>query len=346
MVIHGLRGADLQSIPEWLSDVLVCPRDRMSVERRGDTLVCGPGHEYPIVDGVPVMLVEEVARTHPYCESTLAAVKRGGGTAERATAMGSDDVDDFVQQEIVKTNGFLYQELKGSLKRYPIPDIRLPAGEGKTLLDVGCNWGRWTVSAARKGYRAVGLDPSLDAVLAATRVALALNVETWHVVGDARMLPFAERSFAVGYSYGVFQHFSKEHANEAIAELARVTEMSGTVLVQMANRFGLRQAYNATRAWISSNDDEFRIRYWTPRELQTTFARLVGPCELSVDGFFALNPQPADLDMLARRYAAVVRTSEALRRLAARQRCRLVGHVADSVYVRAEKELHGGLQTE
>ena len=62
-----------------------------------------------------------------------------------------------------------HPHLMGKLDRYPIPEIRLPESQGETLPDVGCNWGRWSVAAARKGYAVVGIDPSMGGVMAARR---------------------------------------------------------------------------------------------------------------------------------------------------------------------------------
>ena len=38
---------------------------------------------------------------------------------------------------------------------------------GTRLLDIGCSWGRWSLAAAARGYDAVGIDPSLGAIMAA-----------------------------------------------------------------------------------------------------------------------------------------------------------------------------------
>ena len=61
----------------------------------------------------------------------------------------------------------------------------------------------------------------------------------------------------------------------------------------------------------------------------------VGPTELSVDGFFTLNPQPTDLALLPARYRAVVRTSETLRRVS--ETVKPLTLVADSVYARSRR---------
>ena len=75
----------------------------------------------------------------------------------------------------------------------------------------------------------------------------------------------------------------------------------------------------------------FDVRYWTPRELEAAFAEAVGPARLFVDGFFALNAQPSDLDLLPPRSRAVVRASTLLRR--ASERAPALRTLADSLYV-------------
>jgi SAM-dependent methyltransferase len=192
------------------------------------------------------------------------------------------------------------------------------------------------VSAARSGYRVVGVDPSLDAIRAARVVAEQLGVEATYVVADARHLPFPDESFDVVFSYSVFQHFTKEDALASFAELGRVLALDGRSLVQMANVWGLRSLLNQARERrFREPRTLFDVRYWSPGELRDAFAEAVGPTELAVDGFLTLNPQPADLDLLPRRYRALVRTSELLRR--ASERISPLTAIADSLYVRSRR---------
>lgn len=316
---------------DWLWPSLVCPRDRLEVTRLGSRLECENGHQYPIVDGIPVLLTADPDPTHPYCSQTLDVVQ--ASAVEPAALVGATAIDSFVQDEIVRTNGNLYRHLRGRLPRYPIPEIRLPQGQGKTLLDVGCNWGRWSVAAASKGYRVVGVDPWIEAVRAARRVTQQLGVEAAFVVGDARHLPFREGTFDASFSYSVLQHFSKDNARSAILEMSRVTCPAGTIMVQMPNVFGLRQALNWIRHCIFREQAPFRVRYWRPDELQNTFDTLVGPTTLSVDGFFSLNAQESDIDLLPRHYALLVSASRQLRRLSASVPA--LWRVADSLYVQS-----------
>jgi uncharacterized protein YbaR (Trm112 family)/SAM-dependent methyltransferase len=176
---------------EWLLQNLVCPRDKRPLELREDRLTCLEGHAYAVVDGIPIMLFEDENPTHDYLLRSLdqvAHIEAGEpvDSVLRKNESAAGDVDGFVQGELPYTNGNLYFSVQHKLTRYPLPHIRLPQSKGARLLDIGCNWGRWTITAAQKGYRSVGIDPSLDAVLAARRIARQLGVEPDFVVGDAR----------------------------------------------------------------------------------------------------------------------------------------------------------------
>ena len=300
---------------------LVCPRDRTAL-RDG---ACEQGHEYEVVDGIPVLLVDEDEPTHAAC-----------GRIEQLPPPPKDGVDPFVQEVIGATCGRLYEHLIADLPEYPIPELRLPPGEGRSFLELGSNWGRWCVAATRRGYAATGIDPSLKGVQAARRVAEQLGVEAEYVVGDARHLPFPDASFDVVFSYSVFQHFSKRDALAAFDELGRVLKPGGTSLIQIANVYGARSLWNQARERrFREPRTLFDVRYWSPRELRGELERRVGPTELVADGFLTLNPQPTDLALLPGRYRAVVRTSEALR--AVSDRVKPLVYAADSLYARSTR---------
>ena len=317
---------------EWLQKHLVCPCDKHRVERTDECLVCPNGHEYPIVDDIPVMLLDDVEVTHHYINRTLEQVGKASAAAlaqEPADRKG-DEIDDYVQKEVPYTSGILYFSVQNKLKRYPIPDVRLPAGNGKRLLDIGCNWGRWTIATAQKGYKPIGIDPSLEAVLAARRVSHQLGVETDFVVGDARFLPFAVDSFDEVFTYGVLQHFSKDNARLSLAEIARVLKADGRTLVQMPNKFGVRSYYQRWRRDFAEGED-FDVRYWSPAELLDTFERQFGKTEMTADCYFGLGIQGADVDMMPLQYKMVVYSSEALRSIS--KAFRPLIKVADSLYL-------------
>ena len=305
---------------------LACPRDRTRLEPQGETLVCEQGHEFPFVDGIPVMVVDdELAPTQPAYWSDQEQIARV--RASEPPPVEGEGVDPYVAELILGTHGNLYKHLSGGVSRYPIPDFPLPRGKGELLLDIGCNWGRWSIAAAQRGYRPIGVDPSFEAIVAARRIARQLGADTRYVVADARRLPFADGTFDVVFSYGVLQHFSKSDVAVSVDEIARVVKRSGYSWVQMPNSLGALNAVRLAQRRFREGD-AFEVRYWTPSELKRVFGR-IGPTELRTDGFFTLNPQKRDLDLLPARFRAVVHVSEALKRVHAPTT------FADSVNVRS-----------
>jgi len=317
--------------PELLG-MLACPRDRQALRQDGDRLLCPDGHIYAIVEGIPILLVPDVEQTH--IEGTRSLLVAESGAALPQFNVGPGEIDPFVRNAIGATNGGLYQHLVGTLTEYPIPHLRLPAGEGRLFLEIGCNWGRWCISAARAGYRAVGIDPSLKSIRAAIRVCRQLGIAAEFVVGDGRYLPFRDEIFDQIFSYSTLQHLSREHVAQALSEARRVMRPGASALIQMPNVFGIRCLYHQIRRGFRDGRD-FEVRYWKPGELLSVFSERIGPSELSVDGYFSLNPQVSDLHLFPARYRALVRASEGLRRVG--RSVPILRRVADSLYVSSRK---------
>jgi SAM-dependent methyltransferase/uncharacterized protein YbaR (Trm112 family) len=334
---------------QWLTE-LVCPRDHLALSRDGGDLVCEGGHRYPVIEEVPVLLLNEASDTlwvarasldarpgeaDPYYTETI-----GCGAAEREAirrelaAGTSSGIDPVVKYMVAATGGLLYRPLVGHLDELPIPHLPLPEGAGRLLLDVGCNWGRWCIAAARKGYRVVGIDPSLGAVLAAKRLAAQLRLDAQFVVGDARYLPFPAQSFDVVHSFSVFQHFSKPDVKASLKQVGRVLRDKGTSLIQMPNALGIRSVQVQLRQVLSKHSS-FEVRYWTPWALKRTFSQLIGISELAIGGFFGLGVVSSDARFLPRRYQLLIRASDRLSQAA--RKIRPLLYLADSLYVRSAK---------
>jgi len=325
----------LETLDPWLQAHMVCPRDQQKLAL-GDpqTLHCSSGHTYPVIHGIPVMLLVEASPTHGIFSVSLAQAREAVAHPSADAPATTETVDPFVQKEIGATCGNMYKSLINQLKDYPIPQLRLPTGNGNAFLDIGCNWGRWCVSAARMGYRAVGIDPSLEAVRAACRIGKQLGVSPLYVVADSRYLPFAPGSFDVVFSYSVLQHLEREDVRITVQEIARVLRAGGSSLVQMPNRFGLLNIYYEFRQ-LFRGPVLFDVHYWWPWTLRSVFGRAVGPTTLSVDGFFSLNPQKSDLTMLPWYFRLIVSISEALRKFSAK--CPGLVYLADSLYVQSQR---------
>lgn len=326
--------ANPELIPRAVRELIVCPRDKEPLTTFQGKLRCRFQHEYGAFEGIPILLVSDAEQTHIEGERSLYVGETGDGSQLRTFNVAADAIDPFVQNAISATNGNLYGNLIGKLKKYPIPHLRMPAGNGSMFLEVGCNWGRWCIAAARAGYRPVGIDPSLKALRAAQRVSRQLGVEVHFIVADGRFLPFRDETFERAFSYSVLQHLAPENVRGTLREMRRVLRAGGSSMVQMANRFGVRCLYHQIRRGFRRATD-FEVRYWTPRNLTQTFKAAIGPSALSVDGFFSLNPQISDVELLSFRSRAVVYASEALRRLS--HFLPPIKYFADSLYISSSR---------
>jgi SAM-dependent methyltransferase len=237
------------------------------------------------------------------------------------------EVDPVVSQFIAATNGRLYVPLIGRLSRYPIPPFPFP-GKG-SLLDLGCGWGRWTFSAIKSGYTAVGVDPQEHLIQAAGRVNRQLGYSAEFIRGDGRSLPFDNDTFDCIFSFSVLQHFAPDQLDITLAEMARVLRPNGRVYVQMAHKFGLRSFYYQARRGFRTARD-FEVRYYSISELKQRF-QVIGHPHCSVHAFFGLGLEPSDMDLMLRRYRLLIRLSQAFKKWG-------LFSLADSVYLQASKD--------
>jgi SAM-dependent methyltransferase len=302
---------------------LACPRDAGTLAHEEDTLVCPHGHRYPVAGGVPILLVDEAEPTQPFYWATRAEEH----PVDDLDVPAADEIDPYVRLVLRGTCGNLYDDAS-RIAHYPLPAFPL-SGPG-SFLELGANWGRWTIAAARAGLDATGIDPSLGATRAARRVARQLNVDADYLVADARHLPFADASFDVVFSYSVLQHFAPSDVEEALRETARVLKPGGISLHQLTNAFGARNLYQQAKRRFR-RPEAFDVRYWFPAAIKRTFDGAIGSTTLSADGFLTLNPHASDLAELAPQARHVVRASRALVQLS--KRVRGISHIADSLWV-------------
>ena len=343
-------------IDPWYEQNVVCPRDHLSLKPKDGHLLCANGHLYPVVDGVPVLLLEKLRQTIKTADASMRLAKYNRVTGGQIhnfyiETLGIRDkdkcalidlirdqtsysVDPVVQYSMLATSGYLYERHLGQLTSYPVPEIRLPPGFGKRLIDLGCNWGRWSIAAARKGYEVVGLDPSLGAVMAARRVSHQLGLKTHFVVGDARYLPFPDADADVVFSYSVMQHFSDEDFERSVRETNRVLRPGGVCCMQTASALGIRSLYHQARRGFRRASG-FEVRYRSPFALRRLFEKNIGETRTTVDCYFGLGLQAADVWMMGPVERALIHLSELLRRVSGF--AVPLKYVADSLYLCAEK---------
>ena len=135
---------------------------------------------------------------------------------------------------------------------------------GDTLLDVGCGTGWFTRRFAEEGLLATGLDPNSDwLAFAQIKGPPAIH---W-ILGDARALPFPDRSFERVVSVAALCFVEEER--QAVAEIVRVTRQRFAIgwlnrtslLYRQKGRGGGSGAYRG-------------VRWHHPRELLDFFSGL------------------------------------------------------------------------
>jgi len=302
------------------------------------------------VSGIPVFLLAEKEQTMRIAKASLSAAESAAGAPLYVDTLGLSEeqkrgierdwiaggkIDPVISYSIAATNGRGYVNLIGRLESYPIPDIPVGVGNGELLLDVGSHWGRWSVSAARKGWAVIGIDPSLGALLAAQRAFSGMGLNMAFVCGDARFLPFKADIFRCAFSYSVIQHLSEADAQLCITEMGRVLRRGGFCQIQMAHRGGLRSTYTRLhRDYL--NAGRFRVRYWSLAQLREVFERNIGPSTLTAEAFGGLGLLAEDRKYVSTKARAMIAISSLLKKAASLIHPLI--RLADSVYVISVKQ--------
>src|SRR5690606_14721310 len=108
----------------------------------------------------------------------------------------------------------------------------LPPLEGRRVVDIGCGMGTFTIECARRGARALGVDPAPAALPAARRVAEAEGVRNaWFARADGVRLPLADGSVDLALAADVTEHLDEATLASLLAEAARVLRAGGRLVL-------------------------------------------------------------------------------------------------------------------
>ena len=315
--------------PDLLA-VLRCPSSGLPLRVEGEELVSADGsNRYPIVGGIPCLMPHSADPTHAGYRTLIEENREqlDGCISEEAVAK-------FIEAMIVPTCGNLFRRAEFA-NGYPIPEF--PGGyDANDILEIGCNWGRWTIAGAQAGHRMIGVDIHLKSLLCARWLARQLvpGNEPLFVLADARYLPFASESLGGVFSYSCIQHFSRTNAERILSEVSRVMRPAGKSIIQMPNKRGLRSTVTLTRRGFSDGS-EFDVRYYSITELLQMFERSIGKSDWEVDCFLGLNVHGRDRNFVVPAKRWIVDLAEALRWTS--RRFPLVRRFSDSIFVSSTK---------
>jgi len=169
------------------------------------------------------------------------------------------------------------------------------------------------ISAARAGYRPVGIDVKLDALQAARRVMKEHNIDGFVVVADLAALPFKDGAFDCVFSYSVVQHVHKSRAAAFVAEVARVLKQNGAALVEFPLSHGLTNFRHFLGSLDADDPGSWCVRYYRWQELKTLFGLFFGSVHITTDCFCGIGVRGEDIDLIPWKYKPVVIVSEILK---------------------------------
>ena len=103
--------------------------------------------------------------------------------------------------------------------------------QNASLLDVGCGGGQFAIeiSLLRNDLKVTGLDLSAGQIRRAGKRAIAANVSSVFIKGDAMSLPFEDESFDIVYSIGSIKHWPDMKAG--LAQCLRVLKPGGILMI-------------------------------------------------------------------------------------------------------------------
>ncbi len=108
----------------------------------------------------------------------------------------------------------------------------LPPLAGRTLVDIGCGMGTFTIEAARRDGRAIGVDFAPEALRAAAAVAHAEGADrAWFTRADAVRLPLRDASAHVVLAADLTEHLDDETLEGVLRDAARVLERGGALVI-------------------------------------------------------------------------------------------------------------------
>ena len=252
-------------IDSWYTENLVCPVEREPLHAE-DGVLCSPsGRQYPVVDGIPVMIVEESEQTigvaseslhrarsvrkneeteDPFHIETLGISESEKQDLQNRKIRSGIDIDPVVSYLVGATNGIAYKSVIGALEEYPIPELRLPHGEGRPFLDIGCGWGGAArFIAERYGCEVVGVTVSRE------QVAYAQE-HHGHLPVDIRLQDYRDvkDTFDRIISIGMFEHVGAKNYHTFMNTVRGLLKEDGLFLL---HTIGGNRSVHQGDPWMS-----------------------------------------------------------------------------------------------
>ncbi len=136
---------------------------------------------------------------------------------------------------------------------------------GRTVLDVACGDGAYSISACKQGARVFGVDISKEMLEAARQRAADCKQDITWCVASAEDLPFESERFNVVIAVTALC-FVKD-PQRTIQEAARVLRPGGSLIVGELGRCSLWALSRKVRGWLGSSTWS-GVHFWTFQNLR------------------------------------------------------------------------------
>lgn len=221
-----------------LRSLLDCPGCRGSLVWAREGAICGAcSRGYPVIDGIPVMLLDQDASGHDELDHHRYSHKR-----RQAEFFDRNVAEEF---EIVRPHGCprLYRFLLGEKFSRSVAGIK-PLLPGAIALTVCGGSGMDGEFLARAGATVISSDISLGAARRSAERARRYGLPILPLVADVEHLPFPDRSIDLAYVHDGLHHLPRPEAG--LEEMVRVaskaisvTEPARAAATALAVRLGL-----------------------------------------------------------------------------------------------------------
>lgn len=228
--------------------LIACPICHGSLDFHREAYRCPEcGVDFPIIEGIPVLLPDSSVAEHDELEHA-----HGGHKRAQAAYYDSDDAAEF---EIQRPNGApaFYEWLMREKFKYSLPDrgrgSRWEVSRSLALTVCGGS-GMEAQFLAEVGFDVIASDISLGAARRCRERARRYGLQLFSLVADVEHLPFRDRSIPLVYVHDGLHHLDNPMAG--LAEMMRVaadaislTEPAEAAATAVAVRMGISLAYEA-----------------------------------------------------------------------------------------------------
>lgn len=216
-----------------LLDILACPicKGNLKLNEKNQKLVCSQcGGGYLVLDDIPIMWDDESVAIKDFINEENDEKTRLMRQADIQATQKFLRKDDKKNRErnllwsfegqVNRGKRYIAENITHSRMLNSIEKLYNETLKGKKVLNIGCGGGLEAEWLTKKGAKVIGLDLSVDFILAAVERFRRNNLKAYFVQGNGEYLPFADNSFDIVFIYGTLHHIPQ--TDKVISETSRV----------------------------------------------------------------------------------------------------------------------------